>query len=112
MEKILLPIIHNDLAPRFDLATKVMLVSVTRETSVMGKIEEKTVVIDPPSPEGMCRLAVNEGVHTIICAGIEQEYLDFLEWKGIKVMDDICGPVEAILESFLGGHLFRGNSYY
>lgn len=112
MEKILIPILDNDLAPRFDLTADVLIVSVTRETSVMGKIKEKVVVLDTPSAESMCRLAVTESVQTVICAGIEKEFLDFLEWKGIQVIDNICGPVDAILEAFLGGNLAPGKIYY
>jgi len=112
MEKVLLPIIDNDLAPRFDLASDVLIISITRETSAMGRIEERVTVLDSPSAEAMCRLAVAESVQTVICAGIEKEFFDFLEWKGIRVLDDICGPVDAILEAFLGGRLTSGQSYY
>ena len=112
MEKVLIPIMDNDLAPRFDLAADVLVVSITRETSAMGRIEEKVTILDAPSAEAMCRLAVAESVQTVICAGIEKEFFDFLEWKGIRVIDDICGPIDAILEAFLGGHLSAGQSYY
>ena len=112
MEKILLPILDNDLAPRFDLTTDALVVSITRETSAMGKVEERVVVLEGMSAEAMCRLAVTEAVQTVICAGIEKEFFDFLEWKGIRVVDDICGPVDAILEAYLGGHLSSGQSYF
>jgi len=112
MEKILIPLLDNDLAPRFDLASNVIIVSLTRETTAMGKIEEKVVVLDAPSPEAMCKLALAENVQTVICAGIEKEFFDFLEWKGITVLDDICGPIEAILEAYLVGKLTKNQSYY
>ncbi len=112
METTLIPILDNDLAPRFDLASDVLIVSVTRETSAMGKIDEKVVVLDTPSPEAMCRLALAENIQTVICAGIEKEFFDFLEWKGIRVLDDICGPVDAILEAHFMGKISPGQSYY
>lgn len=112
MEKILIPIYDNELAPRFDLAGEVLIVSITRETSVMGQVEEKVVVLESPSAEAMCRLAIKENVQTVICAGMEKEYFDFLEWKGIRVLDDICGQVDIILEAFLGGKLTAGQNYY
>ncbi len=112
MERILIPLLDNELAPRFDLAPDVLIVSITRETSAMGKIEERVVVLETPSAESVCRLAVAESIHTVICAGIEKEHFDFLEWKGIRVIDDICGPVDIILESFLMGKLSPGQSYY
>jgi len=112
MEKVLIPILDNELAPRFDLATDVLIVSITRETSAMGRIEENVMSLDMPSAETLCRLAVSESAQTVICAGIEKEYFDFLEWKGIRIIDDICGPVDTILEAFLGGRLSAGQSYY
>jgi len=112
MEKILIPLFENQLAPRFDLASEALIVSIFRETSVMGRVEEKVVVVETPSAEGMCRLAVKEHVQTVICAGIEKEFFDFLEWKRIHVLDDICGQVDTILEAFLGGKLASGQSYY
>ena len=112
MEKILLPLFNNELAPRFDLAVDVLILSVTRETSVMGKIQEKVTVLETPSGEAMCRLAVTEGVQTVITAGIEKEFFDFLEWKGIRVVDNICGQVDTIIEAHLGGKLAQGQSYF
>lgn len=112
MENILIPLLDNNLAPRFDLASDVLIVSVIRETSAMGKIEEKVMVLDAPSPEAMCRLAMAENVQTVICAGIEKEFFDFLEWKGVRVIDDICGPVDTILEAFLMGKLAQGQNYF
>ena len=47
-----------------------------------------------------------------IMAGIEKEFFEFLEWKGIRVLDDICGPVDIILEAFLGGTLSSGQYHY
>lgn len=112
MEKILIPLFDNDLAPRFDLAAEILVVSITRETSAMGKIAEKVMVLETPSAETMCRLAVTEAVQTVICAGIEKEFFEFLEWKGIRVLDNICGPVDAILEAYLGGSLAQGQNHY
>lgn len=112
MEKILLPILDNNLAPRFDMTTDVLIVSIIRETSAMGRVEEKVKVLETPSAEAMCRLALSEAVQTVICAGIEKDSYDFLEWKGIQVLDNICGPVDAILEAYLGGRLNAGQSYF
>lgn len=112
MERILIPLLDNELSPRLDLAPEVLVVSITRETSAMGKVEERVVVLETPSAEAVCRLAVAENIHTVICAGIEKEHYDFLEWKGITVIDDICGPVDTILEAYLMRKLSSGQSYY
>ena len=112
MEKILIPLLDNDLAPRFDLASDILVVSITRETSAMGKISEKVVVLDNPSGEAMYRLIMSENIMTIICAGIEKEIHDFLRRKGITILDNICGPADAILEAYLMGKLSPGQSYF
>ncbi|SOB60761.1 conserved protein of unknown function [Pseudodesulfovibrio profundus] len=112
MAKTLIPLHDNELAPRFDMASEALIVTITRETSAMGRIDERVVVLDAPSGESMCRLAINESIETVICAGIEKEFFEFLEWKGIRVLDDICGPVDIILEAFLGGTLSSGQYYY
>lgn len=112
MENILIPLLDNELAPRFDLATEALIVSLTRETSAMGRIHEKVVVLDSPSGEAMYRLVMTEKVLTIICAGIEKEIYDFLQRKGIEVIDDVCGPADAVLEAHLMGKLKKGKNYY
>jgi len=112
MEKILLPILDNNLAPRFDLTADVLIVSVTRETSAMGKIKERVVVLDSPSAESMYRLVMAENIQTIICAGIEKEVFSFLKRKGIEIIDNICGPVDVIMEAYLIGKLHPGQNYF
>ena len=112
MEKILIPLLQNELAPRFDLAPSVLIVSVSRETSVMGKINERIVAIETPSSESMYRLITTEAIQTIICAGIEKEVYEFLKRKGIKVIDNVCGPVDPVLEAYLIHKLSPGQSYF
>jgi len=112
MEKILIPLLDSEVAPRFDMATDVLVVSCSRETNAMGTIKEKVVVLNNASAEAACRLALSENVRTVICAGIESEYYDFLTWKGTTVLDDICGPVDLVLEAYLTGTLDRGMNFY
>ena len=112
MEKVLIPLMDNDVAPRFDMATDVLVVTITRETSAMGTIKEKVVVLNNASAEAACRLVLSENIRTVICAGIEGEYHDFLTWKGTKVLDDICGPVDIVLEAYLAGTLEKGACLY
>ncbi|MCJ2165007.1 MULTISPECIES: NifB/NifX family molybdenum-iron cluster-binding protein [unclassified Pseudodesulfovibrio] len=112
MEKILIPLLGKELAPRFDLAPEVLIVSVTRETSVMGKISERTVKLDEPSSETMYKLIISETIQTILCAGIEKEVYEFLKRKGITVIDNICGAVDPVLEAYLVHRLTPGHNYF
>ena len=112
MEKILIPLHENEVAPRFDLASEALVVSVTRETSVMGQIHERVVVLDAPSGEAMYRLVKSENIMTIVCAGMDKEIFDFLKRKEIDVIDDVCGPADAVLEAYLMGKLAPGQILY
>lgn len=112
MENILIPIMDNELAPRFDLAPEVLILSVTRETSAMGRISEKVINFEAPSAEAMYRLVMAENIQTIICAGIEKEVFEFLKRKGIRVIDNVCGPADPVLEAYLIGSLSPGQNYF
>ncbi|WP_243544871.1 NifB/NifX family molybdenum-iron cluster-binding protein [Pseudodesulfovibrio tunisiensis] len=113
MEKILIPLLENDVAPRFDLATDVLVVTVVRlDSGEVAERGEKVVVLDQASPEAVCRLVITESVGAVLCAGIEEEYYDFLKWKGVTVVDDVCGSVDAVLNSYLSGELSQGEILY
>jgi predicted Fe-Mo cluster-binding NifX family protein len=108
MEKILIPLLDADIAPRFDLATDVLIVTVVRNDKEVLAREDKLVVLDSASPEAVCRLVITEGIKTVICAGIEGEYYDFLRWKGVRMYDDVVGPAEAAVHAHLEGNLQSG----
>lgn len=112
MENILIPLMDNELSPRFDLAPEVLIVSITRETSAMGTLSERVVTFETPSAEAMYRLVMAENIQTIICSGMEKEVFEFLKRKGINVLDNVCGPVDPILEAYLAGQLSSGQNYF
>ena len=56
----------------------------------------------------MYRLIMSENILTIVCAGMEKEIFDFLRRKGVDVIDDVCGPADAVLEAYLMGKLAPG----
>ncbi len=101
MKKILLTLDGNDIAPRFDLAPEVLIVSIFPD----GRSEEKTVVLPRPSAEIVCRLVTAENVQTVVCGGIEQEYLDYLKWKKVCVISGIIGPAQSALARLAEGNL-------
>jgi predicted Fe-Mo cluster-binding NifX family protein len=112
MENILIPLMDNELSPRFDLAPEVLIISITRETSAMGTLSERIINLETPSAEAMYRLVMAENIQTIICAGMENEVFEFLKRKGIRVVDNVCGPVDPILEAYLAGQLSSGQNYF
>ena len=108
MEKVLIPLYDNEVAPRFDLATEVLLAMVAG-----GRVgQQRLVVLDQSSAEGLCRMIMVENVQAVVCAGIEEEYAQFLAWKGVRVLDGVMGPVEVVLERFTSGLLQAGDNLY
>lgn len=106
IRKILIPLHDGEIAPRFDLATEIQMVSCTSQ----GDIEEEKVLILPgPSAERICHMAMTEQVHTILCGGIDQEVYDYLTWKKVEVIDDLIGTGTHMLQRYLSGRLQRGD---
>lgn len=99
-EKILIPLLDDDMAPRFDLVQEVAIVVVDRDNAVL---ERKILVLAEASAESLCQLILNEKVDTVVCCGIEEEYYQYLTWKKVKVVDYLSGSCEAIL-SHLGNN--------
>ncbi len=86
IKKILIPISGNDVAPRFDLATEVLIFILSKEHQIQ---EERTVVLPGPSAEKLCHLILTENIHILICGAIEDEFYQFLRWKKITLFDAV-----------------------
>jgi len=108
-QKILIPLYGNDVAPRFDLTTEVVI-AVSDESA--ENRDEKTVVLSQASAEKLCHLILTENVDLVICNGIEEEYYQYLTWKRVQVFDSVIGPYESVLERFYSGSLQAGDILY
>jgi predicted Fe-Mo cluster-binding NifX family protein len=105
-KKVLITLYGNDVAPRFDLTTEVLIASVTEEGAVG---EEKTMVLPQSSAEKLCHLVLTDGIQTVICGGIEQEFYEYLTWKKVVVVDSVIGSLERVLQRFGEGRLKAGD---
>lgn len=87
--KILVTLQNNDIAPRFDLATEVLIAKIVR-----GKIsgEPRTVLLPGPGSDALCSLVIKEDASLVICGGIEEAHFQYLVWKKIEVIDRVIGP--------------------
>jgi predicted Fe-Mo cluster-binding NifX family protein len=101
-KKILIPIYEDEISPRFDLAAEALIVS---RLEPLGEIDEKIVVLYNRSAEKLCHLILTEGIRTVICGGIEEEYYQYLVWKRVEVFDSIIGPWRDALGRYLNGEL-------
>jgi len=96
-QKILIVLYKNEVAPRFDLATEVLLVSLKRNGSFDS---EKTIVLPHGSAEDLCHLILTEEVSVVICGGIEEKFFQYLTWKKVHVIDSVMGPWNRALAAY------------
>jgi predicted Fe-Mo cluster-binding NifX family protein len=106
MEKILIPIYNQDIAPRFDLATEVVIL--IREAG-NPLPEERMMVLPQASAEQLCHLILSDGISTLICGGIEEEYFQYLSWKKVRILDSVIGPWRKAADLFMEGRLKAGD---
>ncbi len=104
--KVLITLFENDVAPRFDLTTEVLISSIGANRSIE---RNKTIVLAHASAEELCQLILSEGVDVVICGGIEEEFFEYLRWKKVQVFDSVMGPWGRVLDSFRKGDLKTGS---
>ena len=104
--KILIPVNENDVAPRFDLATEVLIITDLDRPESMHK---RTVVLPSASADKLCHLIITEAIQLVICSGIEEDYFQYLTWKKITVIDSVIGASQMALERFIAGKLKSGD---
>jgi hypothetical protein len=104
-EKLLITIWRDQVAPRFDLTTEVLIATVDSTGEVL---HSKTVVLPTVSAEDLCHLILTEAITTVICGGIEEEYFQYLTWKKVKVIDSVIGQYDLVLEYARAGRLEPG----
>ncbi len=103
--KLLIPLYENDVAPRFDLATEVLIVTGIGKANPVNK---RIMVLPRASAEQLCHLIITEGIQTVVCSGIEDDYYHYLTWKRIEVIDSVIGSSESALKRYLEGTLKPG----
>ena len=104
-EKLLITIWRDQVAPRFDLTSEVLVATLDSNGEVL---HSKTVVLPTVSAEDLCHMILTEGITMVICGGIEEEYFQYLTWKKVKVIDSVIAPYDRALEFAKGGRLEPG----
>jgi predicted Fe-Mo cluster-binding NifX family protein len=105
MQKLMVLIQGDFVAPRFDLATEVLIV-LFEKGNVIG--EPKMIIMERSSDEDICQMVVEENITNLICGGIEEVHFNFLVWKKVAVLDTIVGNWRAAVEKVIAGSLQQG----
>ncbi len=109
IKRVLIPIAGDDVAPRFDLATEVLIISVSKNSEIA---EERTIVLPRASAEKLCHLILTEHIHVVICGAIEDEFYQFLRWKQVTVFDAVIATWQDAFDGFLENRLAPGSILY
>ena len=104
--KILITINKNEVAPRFDLASEILI---AENGGKVQPVEPRILLLSGTSGEELCSLAIKENIALIICGGIEDNHYQYMMWKKIKVIDRIIGPYVVALEQAMAGKLKPGS---
>jgi hypothetical protein len=102
---LLVPLLGDAVAPRFDLATEV-LVARARKGRLSG--EPRVVLLPGPSADELCSPILKEGITHVVCGGIEDAHYQYLTWKKVQVIDRVIGGWEGALRLALCGELRPG----
>jgi len=105
MHKLMVLIQGDFIAPRFDLATEILIVRYDNG-EVLG--EPKLIIIERPSDESLCRMAVEENISDMICGGMEEVHFNFLVWKKVTVLDGVIGSWRMAVDRLVAGTLRQG----
>lgn len=104
--KVLICLDGNEVTPRFDLATEVLIAFIGEDGKVYG---EKVVVLPQASAEMLCHMVLTESIQVVVCGGIEEEYYQYLTWKRVNVLDSVIGDYKDALERLAEGRLHGGD---
>lgn len=112
--KILITIQKNEVAPRFDQVSEILI---TETDGGKNTGEPRIILLPGTSGEDICSLAIKENISLVICGGIEDTHYQYLKWKKIKVVDGVIGPYEqalnlAITNNLKSGEILPGASIY
>jgi len=103
--KILVTLTADDVAPRFDLCTEVLIADFPEGRTAP---EPRNVLLPGPSGDELCSLILKENVDVVVCGGIEESFYQYLLWKKVKVIDKVIGPSAKALQYAFEGKLHQG----
>jgi hypothetical protein len=104
--RLLVTIWEEYVAPRFDLATEVLVADLAPDGDVLRR---RTVVLPEASAEALCQLVVSEGITEVVAGAMEEEFHQYLTWKNVRVLDSVVARWEEALLRHSRGDLSEGD---
>lgn len=105
--KIAVPVWENRISPVFDVAGSLLLLEVRN-----GRETDRTVRnLSGSDPLTRVRSVVHDKADVLICGAISVPVRTAVESSGVRVVPNICGPVEDILAAFLNDTLRNGSFF-
>ncbi|HDS74406.1 MAG TPA: hypothetical protein ENN56_02595 [Firmicutes bacterium] len=105
--RIALPKWQDRVSPLFDVAMTVMFVDVDG----LREIRRREMMFSTETPVARALRVAAERCDVFICGAISPSLEAVLRASGIRVITDICGPVNEVLASFLQGNLAGEHAY-
>lgn len=104
-KNILVTLYRDEVAPRFDLCSEVLLVTVD---ATGHEVRRQDLVLAHSSADDLCDLILDREVAAVITGGIEEEHYHYLRWKRVEVIDAVAGLAGEALAQYLKGELSAG----
>ena len=99
--KAAIPLFGKRISPRFDCAQSFVLVTIL-DQSVTSRQNQS---IEDSMPFVKAQRLKDLNVDTLICNGVDEGTLESLKSLGIRVLSDIRGEVDEVIDLYIGGKL-------
>jgi len=99
--RVAIPIWTGRVSPVFDVAGRLLVVDIDGNREISRQEAALEEVQLPPRAKRVAQL----GVDVLICGAISWPLEAMLASAGVRVMPQICGPVEEVLRAFVSGQL-------
>lgn len=96
-----IPTWNGRVSPVFDVAKRLLVADL--DSGAEANREE--VKIEEEQPTLRAKRMVELGVTVLVCGAISRPLEAMLAAAGVRVMPQICGPVEEVLQAFTAGRL-------
>jgi predicted Fe-Mo cluster-binding NifX family protein len=99
--RIALTTYDGRISPVYGVAREVLLVVFENGREV----HRERRAVNGDSPTRQVRRLAELGVDTLICGGITTSQVELLHAAGIRVVDQVAGPVEQVIQDYISGTL-------